>query len=206
MRVSEKRERSATRGWGPFSGGQLTVIIVAVVVTVLFPVGAWALSGSNLFVTDPGSGARATVNAAGALTVNEASPKTFYANAVLPSQIGIGNYTPLATPTPGHALVITSVVIDILKVVTPDQTVHVDIAISKGDASCQQVVLYHNGFYPLLLLSPSNRGATAFPFQPGIPIPAGRALCVDQGDTNNLLSEDSVSGYTVPASATLPGQ
>ncbi len=51
------------RGLGPFTGGQLTVIIVAVVVAVLVPVGAWAVTGSNSFVTDFTSGVHAKVDA-----------------------------------------------------------------------------------------------------------------------------------------------
>ena len=41
---------------GPFTGKQLTVIICTLMVVLLFPVGAWAVSGSNVFVTDPWSG------------------------------------------------------------------------------------------------------------------------------------------------------
>jgi hypothetical protein len=52
------RRRRAGRGWGPFSGGQLTVIVVAVVVMVMFPVGAWAAySVSHVTITD-NTGAR----------------------------------------------------------------------------------------------------------------------------------------------------
>ena len=202
------RKRAATDGarrtWGPFSGTQLTIILVALIVMTLFPVGAWAVSGSNVFVTDSQSGAHATVNAAGALTVNEASPKTFYANAASEAGDGLDVYTPLATPATGHALVITSVVVNVGKITTPDQSVHVDLAISKGGATCQQVSKL-NTFYPLASVTPSNRGATVIPFQPGIPIPAGRSLCTSEGDPANLVATVYAYGYTVPASATTPG-
>jgi hypothetical protein len=52
------QRRRGGRGWGPFSGGQLTVIVVAVVVMMLFPVGAWAAySVSHVTITD-NTGAR----------------------------------------------------------------------------------------------------------------------------------------------------
>ena len=41
---------------GPFTGRQLTTIIVTLIVVVLFPLGAWAVTGSNVFVTDATSG------------------------------------------------------------------------------------------------------------------------------------------------------
>ena len=204
MRHTQKRETGGRRGLGPFSGTQLTLIIVTVVAVALFPVGAWAISSANVVVTDSSSGARATVNGAGALTVNEASPKTFFGNAIVPSDIQPGEFVPIATPAPGHALVITSLVVDVLKITTPDQSANVGFAVSTHDASCDTVVKLQ-GFNDLVLTTPQTRGATVFPFQPGIPIPAGRALCLEQGNTNNLLSEDGAYGYTVPASATLPG-
>ena len=64
--VAGKRRRREGRGWGPFSGGQLTVIIVAIAVMILLPVGAFAVvSGSNVFVTDATSSATQKVNAFG---------------------------------------------------------------------------------------------------------------------------------------------
>ena len=59
---ADKRPRRE-RGWGPFSGGQLTIIIVTFAVLLLFPIGAWAVTGSNVFVTDSTSGAHAKVDA-----------------------------------------------------------------------------------------------------------------------------------------------
>ena len=67
---SDRRLRRGGRGWGPFSGAQLTVIVTAVVVMVMLPVGAFAVvSGSNVFVTDATSGKHATVNSLGQVTV-----------------------------------------------------------------------------------------------------------------------------------------
>ena len=55
--------------WGPFSGAQLTVIIVAIAVMVMLPVGAFAVSGTNSSITDAVSGKQASVNTNGALSV-----------------------------------------------------------------------------------------------------------------------------------------
>jgi len=59
------KRRTTSRGWGPFSGGQLTTIICVVVVTVLFPVASWAASGSAVFLTDPHNNHHAAIDAAG---------------------------------------------------------------------------------------------------------------------------------------------
>jgi hypothetical protein len=59
------------RGWGPFTGGQLTVMVCVVAVVVLFPVGAWALSFSNVAITDPGGVNQAKVDATGKLAVGD---------------------------------------------------------------------------------------------------------------------------------------
>jgi hypothetical protein len=56
------RRRRAGRGWGPFSGGQLTIIIVTFGVLLLLPVGAWAVSFSNVAITDPGGVNQAKVD------------------------------------------------------------------------------------------------------------------------------------------------
>jgi hypothetical protein len=58
----ETRHRRAGRGLGPFSGGQLTIIIVTFAGLLLFPVGAWALSFTNVAITDPGGVNRAKVD------------------------------------------------------------------------------------------------------------------------------------------------
>jgi len=52
---------SAVRTWGPFTGRQLTTIICVVAVMILFPVGASAVTGNNVFLTDASSGNSANV-------------------------------------------------------------------------------------------------------------------------------------------------
>lgn len=61
-------ERREGRGLGPFSSGHLTIIIVVLVITVAFPFAAFAVTGSNVFVTDATSGVHAKVNSSGQLS------------------------------------------------------------------------------------------------------------------------------------------
>ncbi len=58
---------------GPFTGRQLTTIIVTLIVVALFPIGAWAVTGSNIFVTDATSGAHAKVDGNGNLQTKVSS-------------------------------------------------------------------------------------------------------------------------------------
>jgi hypothetical protein len=64
--ISTRRRRQG-RGLGPFTSGHLTIIVVALVIAVAFPFAAFAVTGSNVFVTDATSGARAKVDSLGEL-------------------------------------------------------------------------------------------------------------------------------------------
>jgi hypothetical protein len=87
-----------SRHLGPFSGLQLTIIICVVVVCVLFPVGAWAaVTGSNVFITDPGTGKHAGLDKGGALRT-VASPS--YAFSFPPKQISLVPAGNLVAPDP----------------------------------------------------------------------------------------------------------
>ena len=66
--TSSSQDQTKRRGLGPFTGGQLTAIIIAGVVAIGFPVGAFAaVSGSNAFITDHTSGVHASVTSQGSL-------------------------------------------------------------------------------------------------------------------------------------------
>jgi hypothetical protein len=87
--------------WGPFSGRQLATIICVLAVTILFPFGAWAVSGSNTYVTDARTGSHATV-ANGALTANVAPTHNFIASSVT-NAVDL-NWVSLLSPPPStHA-------------------------------------------------------------------------------------------------------
>jgi hypothetical protein len=80
MRDETQPPAQGRRRLGPFSGGQLTAIIIAVVIAVGFPVGAFAaLTFTNVSITDPHGTYRATVNSHGQLEVHSSTlpGKTF---------------------------------------------------------------------------------------------------------------------------------
>ena len=72
------------RDRGPFTGRQLTTIILGVVLAVAFPVGAWAVTGTNAFITDAASGQHAMVDSGGNLHTSIAS-----VNAIPPNQFSV---------------------------------------------------------------------------------------------------------------------
>ena len=57
--------RRQRRGFGPFTGGHITVIIVALIVAVGVPFTASVVTGNNVFLTDFTSGAHAKVDTSG---------------------------------------------------------------------------------------------------------------------------------------------
>lgn len=172
------------------------MIIVTFAVLLLFPIGAWAVSGSNVFVTDAGSGSHASVNG-GALTVAQASPKDFFARG---GPTG-SSFSRLLKPIPGKAAIVTSIVFDVFTAAATGIGHNIEAAVSRTDTSCSSTVSDPASFYPLFDLNPGGIGETIVPFQPGIVIPANRALCVVNQDTANLSVEVYAYGYYVPASA-----
>jgi hypothetical protein len=102
----------------------LTAIIVAIVVMVMLPVGAWAVvSGSNVFVTDATSGVRAhltskgelethlnqALSVTGAVTATQTPPSKEYHAQTYATTVGCVD---IAVPPAGYAIVITSVTMD----------------------------------------------------------------------------------------------
>src|SRR2546421_5985085 len=67
-----KRRREG-RGFGPFTSGHLTIIVVTLVIVVAFPFAAFAVTGSNVFITDATSGAHAKVDSGGHVLVGDGS-------------------------------------------------------------------------------------------------------------------------------------
>jgi len=106
--IASREQRRQTRGWGPFSGGQLTTIICVVVVTVLFPAASWAVTGSSVFLTDPHNNHRAAIDAAGDLQTHPNGTQTVTGTVGVDGSVSVngtanvsGSVT--ATPTPPSA-------------------------------------------------------------------------------------------------------
>jgi hypothetical protein len=88
-----KRASGGSRGLGPFSGGQLTIIIVTFAVLLLVPVGAWAVTSPKVVTVDG--------------VTRPADPPDLYAPDVKQTD---ANGCVSLEPTPeGKVLVVTSV-------------------------------------------------------------------------------------------------
>jgi hypothetical protein len=214
--VGEPGERRRSgRGLGPFSGGQLTIIIIAVVVMVGLPVGAYAVvSGSNSFITDATSGVRAHVTSTGQLQTHPNGPLTVTgvarpANAVdlftksvdPPSDA----YCTAIAPPPGHALIVTSVKVSsfVWSPTAPTRALFYLYRVAgdcNGNTQIQQIDL----------LSTGNADNATVPFASGLVIPDGAQLTVwaytvatpAPGQTDLSLGlrqwTVTVNGYQVP--------
>jgi hypothetical protein len=186
---------------GPFTGRQLTTIIVAIVVMALFPVGAWAASGSNSFVTDAVSGQHASVNSTGALNVAQASPKSFFSEATTTdSQVGFEEFF---RADASHAFIVTSIVFNVSNVVTPGSKLR--FAVSKGNSSCDNVALDPASNIAPIYFTASGVGTIVESFQPGFIVPAHRALCFANSDPANLFGDVLAYGFKVPAASAPSG-
>ena len=192
--ASELRDRRSGRGWGPFSGGQLTIIVVTFAILLLFPIGAWAVSGSSVFVTDAGTGQHATVNAAGALTVAQAAPKSFFSRGI---ELGTSYSKVLAAPA-RSALIVTQLEINTLKATTTGEGHWISISVSRTNNTCSSVVGDPVSGLPTLELNPSAVGMTTIPFQPGLVVPANRSLCAINNDLANVDAQVYAFGSEQP--------
>jgi hypothetical protein len=101
---ASSRHRRDGRGLGPFTGGQLTVIIVTFAVLLLFPIGAWALTFSNVAITDPGGVNQAKVDAGKNLHTAIADPAGV--NVAKVNALGqvLANVSGTVVPKPDPAL------------------------------------------------------------------------------------------------------
>jgi hypothetical protein len=99
--------RTHRRGWGPFTGGQLTAMVITLVVAIALPVGASAVTGSDVFITDHVSGGHAGVTASGQLETADVPA----VGSIVATGIAAGGTPDCAfvTPPAGKALVITGI-------------------------------------------------------------------------------------------------
>jgi hypothetical protein len=180
-----------TKTWGPFTGRQLTTIICVVAVMALFPVGAWAVAGSNSFVTDATTGKHATVDSEGQLHVvaNVAGAKSWVrsgANSLSNS------YAVRVTPPAGKAFVLRQLHLDWFGA---DAAADPYISWGVGVPTC---VSMDNSSIELVDLS-SGQDNRVVTFDPGYIVPAGKALCaLKHGNGTFYLN---AYGYYVPSTA-----
>jgi len=184
----------AQRRLGPFTGRQLTAIIVAIVIAVGLPTGAYASGAfTSVVVQDPVSGAQANVTPAGQLQVAPAAPSTlFQVTSFL-----YGNASSWGTsetvPPPGDALVVTGLHIDTFR--DPSGS---EIYLYLMQGNCGTLVNEDGIGYFEMPLTPLTLGEEEFPLDTGLVVPSGDSLCAEYYNQSSALT---VSGYTIPAAA-----
>jgi hypothetical protein len=198
------------RTLGPFTGRQLTTIICVLVVTVLFPISAWA-AGSKVFIGDPHNSNIANVDGAGSLQT-KVSSGTFRLDGVAPGNIaqtnkfvqsrntGLSNgYQAVLTPPAGRQLIVTGVHLSWYGV-DPAQVTNAFMTIGNAN-TC----LGATGTYSAYFTLESPRDFRDPKFSPGFIVPAGKSLCVAKTGFQTPQVLYSAYGYTVPAgSVALP--
>src|SRR4051812_20932837 len=71
MRVRGAGSEESRRGLGPFSGGQLTLIIVVLALVIGLPIGAFAVSATNVSIVDSTGAKHANVDSNGQLLTRQ---------------------------------------------------------------------------------------------------------------------------------------
>jgi hypothetical protein len=207
----KKNRTEGDRGWGPFTGRQLTTIICVGLVTILFPVGAWAVSGSNVFVTDIHSGDHAAVNSAGQLQTHPNGTQTVAGSVTAavsgsvtatpspPSAMyhefaggNVNDCIPIATAPVGEATVLTS--IHVTAGVGISGTVRL-----AASANCASQTL------DFAAMSSAD-GQRDFEFPSGLPVANGHHLYVQVKEASGSPDVGVYSfGYNVPAAQCASG-
>jgi hypothetical protein len=178
--------------WGPFTGRQLTTIICVAIVTVLFPVTAWGITGSSVFVTDPHTKAHASINQAGQLAVNgtfnTVAPGASYNSVQLLDQTKQGCSPVTGIVAKGKVLVVTSVTVT-NRSLSPGP---VDVDLWVG-AACTR--------FAAGVSLPGIGQSQTLPLPSGLPIKPGHRLFVNlAAPSQSAIVLVTTSGYLAPAS------
>jgi hypothetical protein len=198
------RRRREVKGWGPFSGGQLTIIIVAIAVMMLFPVGAWALSFTNVAIIDPGGVNRAKVTSTGQLETHPNGPLTVTGAVTATQTPPNASYTDtwagfetsgicsqVSAPVPaGKALVVTSITVYVESVTAGAAVVSLSAA-TPGTPCTSRLDAEHIG---KLAIGESK----VVPFTSGFPVKPGRVIGLTIGSTSgDAVAVVTTHGYLV---------
>jgi hypothetical protein len=195
MSQRSSESTSVTKTWGPFTGRQLTTVLCVLIVTVLFPVTSWAVTGSSVFLVDPHTGYHASIDSAGSVQVkvnggvDVAPPSAFVeSHEVLLTT----SLAPILTPPAGKDLVVTTVTEDWSgdNLATASYAA-ITIGTAGTCASPSDALEY-------FLDLPTGAGNHDNHFTPGYVVPNGKSLCADQAGTSNPEIFLGAFGYTVP--------
>ena len=193
------------RGWGPFTGRQLTTIILAAIIgAVMLPGAVWAVDAfTNVAIQDPVSGVKAGVDSSRRVLVGDgAGPLTVDGTAKeVPSNTlkhwlaypTAGNCVALATPTAGKAIVI--------------KALHVDTYLATTTGPGRNLLLFASssacGGTPVDDVNPGAIGVTTLDFGAGLALPAGQSLWA-LISTADVEVEVYAFGYEIAGSAAPP--
>jgi hypothetical protein len=166
-------------------------MIVTLVLAVALPVGAYAVSGTSVFITDHSSGSHAAVSASGALQT--AAQPTIGGVSLFADAIGPGNACAFFTPPAGKAFVVTA--IDLIPLGASPATVEVEIDVFSSSAlSCGGST--HNLAFGRF----GSDNPQLIPLSPGIGVAHGHYLNLTVVSASRL-GYAKVYGYYVPSAA-----
>jgi hypothetical protein len=182
--MRDKSNSRTGRGLGPFTGRQLTAIICVIAVMVMLPVGAFAVSGTNSFVTDKGTGKQAKVTGAGQLVSTEASLKDLRTSA---PTAAAGTCKKIVTPV-GGGFVARSLTVS-WSGMTPGSS-FLDVW---QNTACNSPIAF--------IQVPTASGTMSISLGAGVPIKAGQSLSATGFGPNPTGWVLNAPGYVVAASA-----
>lgn len=192
------------KSWGPFSGRQLTTIIVSLIIgVVLLPSAVWAVdSFTNVAIQDPVSGYKVGVTSSRKALVSDGSGSMTVDGTVSAREMpynllqhwagfptSTSGCTPIATPDAGKALVIKTLHIDTWENPSPGSLEY--LTFTYGPASDPCVNLLDD-------INPSGIGQDALDFSAGVALPAGNVLAAFV--TGSLKTEVYAFGFQITGS------
>ena len=200
--IETRGDGNGRKGWGPFSGGQLTAIIITFAVLLLFPVGAWALTFSNVAITDPGGTYQAKVNSLGQLSTSatvsgSVTPAAPSSMVLRTGGISSGIHSIFTGSPTGKALVITSLTVsyDYNLGAVPPRAVTVTLwAVGVTCSTSAQVIGSATTSAPQPM---------TLPFPTGVSVGPNRALCLEASADQSIGVRYILNGYYIPASQCL---
>ena len=162
---------------------------------LLIPTTAVAVTTVTMTIIRGGTASgEASVTGAHQLLTTTASPNQY----VNTHSVTVANTTltavPVASPPSRHGLIVTIIHIDTYADPNPGPETFIDFFIESGTACSGKAVGTYDEF-----VNPPSPGETDIPFDPGLAVPAGDALCAVP--TDGADAKISVTGYTVPSSA-----
>lgn len=206
------RGRREGRGLGPFSGGQITLMVVTLTALLVFPVGAWAVVNSNVAITDPGGVNRAKVDIKG--NVNAALHDSASGTA---AKVDTKNNLNVALhdATTGVAAKVNGLGQQLVSTtgpaslpygqINPSSTswtlyftggpvyvtsITVDVwSVTPGASDAIQIGLSSDSCataFTVEAVNPAGPGATQFTYGNGFSVPNGESVCVKNLDPANL--------------------